>query len=298
MIRAREVAAVRSWSTEHWWADVLADPRARIDAYFGRLVYLTPQSFAGRLAILRNVVKEHINDDSEGRKHLEKLIERAERVLGKRHEYIHNTWGTSPQNPPHDRLEMIPCPDRLKIFRLRNRSSMLRSAYPPGGTRWRTLPRHPRRRPDLLSPEPGPTFPHRKVGRVGGRQPVERPPILGPLELWELVGHSGTPPPPRGHLWGDCRPLPPSISDSPSYPPSKLLRDTVAAVHPSQPLNPRRDDPPLRLELADHHVYGVAGSFRRGDFADFHQRFSLVPRRCAGKYPPAVAHSTRTKLTA
>ena len=22
--------------------------------------------------------------------------------------------------------------------------------------------------------------------------------------------------------------------------------------------------------------------FRRGDFADFHQRFSLVPRRCAG----------------
>ena len=30
------------------------------------------------------------------------------------------------------------------------------------------------------------------------------------------------------------------------------------------------------------------GSFRRGDFADFHQRFSLVPRRCAGKYPPAA----------
>ena len=28
--------------------------------------------------------------------------------------------------------------------------------------------------------------------------------------------------------------------------------------------------------------------FRRGDFADFHQRFSLVPRRCAGKYPPAA----------
>ena len=27
---------------------------------------------------------------------------------------------------------------------------------------------------------------------------------------------------------------------------------------------------------------------RRGDFADFHQRFSLVPRRCAGKYPPAA----------
>jgi hypothetical protein len=36
MLRAREVVACRSWSTsqeptsEHWWADVLADPRARI----------------------------------------------------------------------------------------------------------------------------------------------------------------------------------------------------------------------------------------------------------------------------
>jgi hypothetical protein len=36
MLRAREVVATRPWSTsqeattEHWWADVLADPRARI----------------------------------------------------------------------------------------------------------------------------------------------------------------------------------------------------------------------------------------------------------------------------
>jgi hypothetical protein len=36
VIRAREVVAARSWSTsqeptsEHWWADVLADPRARV----------------------------------------------------------------------------------------------------------------------------------------------------------------------------------------------------------------------------------------------------------------------------
>ena len=29
-----------------------------------------------------------------------------------------------------------------------------------------------------------------------------------------------------------------------------------------------------------------------GDFADFHQRFSLVPRRCAGKYPPAAREKT------
>jgi hypothetical protein len=36
MLRAREIVASRSWSTsqepttEHWWADVLADPRARL----------------------------------------------------------------------------------------------------------------------------------------------------------------------------------------------------------------------------------------------------------------------------
>jgi len=35
MLRAREVVAVRSWSTSHeptseyWWADVLANPRSR-----------------------------------------------------------------------------------------------------------------------------------------------------------------------------------------------------------------------------------------------------------------------------
>jgi hypothetical protein len=44
MLRAREVVASRSWSTsqepttEHWWADVLADPRARIRRGGARLL--------------------------------------------------------------------------------------------------------------------------------------------------------------------------------------------------------------------------------------------------------------------
>ena len=45
----------------------------------------------------------------------------------------------------------------------------------------------------------------------------------------------------------------------------------------------------LRLERDGNdlllHMGGITKPpFRRGDFADFHQRFSLVPRRCAGKY--------------
>jgi hypothetical protein len=56
MMRAREVVASRSWSTsqeptsEHWWADVLADPRARISRQ--------PRSFYGRDG-RRTVQKSH-----------------------------------------------------------------------------------------------------------------------------------------------------------------------------------------------------------------------------------------------
>jgi hypothetical protein len=45
MMRAREVVACRSWSTsqeptsEDWWADVLADPRARIPETAARLLW-------------------------------------------------------------------------------------------------------------------------------------------------------------------------------------------------------------------------------------------------------------------
>jgi hypothetical protein len=44
MLRIREVIATRPWSTsqeattEHWWADVLADPRARIPREAARLL--------------------------------------------------------------------------------------------------------------------------------------------------------------------------------------------------------------------------------------------------------------------
>ena len=60
MLRAREVVASRSWSTsqepttEHWWADVLADPRARIRqqplGLYGRDSKRTAQKSHYRLA--------------------------------------------------------------------------------------------------------------------------------------------------------------------------------------------------------------------------------------------------------
>ena len=60
MLRAREVIATKSWSTsqeptsEHWWADVLADPRARISrqarGFYGRDGRRTAQKSHYRLA--------------------------------------------------------------------------------------------------------------------------------------------------------------------------------------------------------------------------------------------------------
>ena len=60
MLRAREVIATKSWSTsqeptsEHWWADVLADPRARIwrqaRGFYGRDGRRTAQKSCYRLA--------------------------------------------------------------------------------------------------------------------------------------------------------------------------------------------------------------------------------------------------------
>ena len=38
------------------------------------------------------------------------------------------------------------------------------------------------------------------------------------------------------------------------------------------------------------------GSFQRGDFADFHQRFSLVPRRMRGKIPQKTPDTGLTSI--
>lgn len=70
-----------------------------VDPHFGRLVYLTPQSFAGRLSILKNVTSDTLVENTSGRKHIDRLIEKAERLIVKRHRMIHDSWGTDATNP-------------------------------------------------------------------------------------------------------------------------------------------------------------------------------------------------------
>jgi hypothetical protein len=69
-----------------------------IDRYFGETVYLTPQANLARLAILRNVVRDTFYERTTAREHLEDLLERAEKLIGKRHQLIHNAWGLAVDN--------------------------------------------------------------------------------------------------------------------------------------------------------------------------------------------------------
>jgi hypothetical protein len=79
-----------------------------IDRHFGRVVYLTPQSAIGRLHIVENVVEDHLVKDTDGYKHLKSAVKTAKRRIGKRHEYIHNAWGVSPDAPTQIVRQSLP----------------------------------------------------------------------------------------------------------------------------------------------------------------------------------------------
>lgn len=66
---------------------------------FGRIIYLTPHAALGRLAILENVTAAHLVEKTEGRTYIDKIIKRTRAVIGKRHKYIHDSWGVSLDDP-------------------------------------------------------------------------------------------------------------------------------------------------------------------------------------------------------
>jgi hypothetical protein len=96
-----------------------------IDRHFGRVVYLTPQSFSGRLNILKNVMKDHLVEGSEGRKYVESVVSKANGYIGKRHEYVHNLWGISPDNPQHIVRQDIGQRKRAKLVPLEELTTLI-----------------------------------------------------------------------------------------------------------------------------------------------------------------------------
>jgi hypothetical protein len=70
-----------------------------IDRDFGAIIYLTPQSYAARIAILENIAPYSLELESDVGKQIQSIIERAKRYIGKRHQIIHESWGTKADNP-------------------------------------------------------------------------------------------------------------------------------------------------------------------------------------------------------
>jgi hypothetical protein len=85
-------------------ADLLA-ALLHIDRHFGRVVYLTPQITLGRLSILQNVADDHLVEPHD---YLKKVIDEARRLIIKRHEYIHEVWGTAPDAPKQVVRQRLP----------------------------------------------------------------------------------------------------------------------------------------------------------------------------------------------
>ncbi len=69
----------------------------RIPRHVGQQVYLTPRSAFGRLAVFESAIEAALAEESAGRNHLMSLAGRAKRILQKRHEMMHDSWGTNSQ---------------------------------------------------------------------------------------------------------------------------------------------------------------------------------------------------------
>src|SRR6266852_2707826 len=59
----------------------------------GRLVYLTPLTGFGRIAVIENLVAATLREGSKGRRLIDGLLERSKAIMGKRHNLIHGAWG-------------------------------------------------------------------------------------------------------------------------------------------------------------------------------------------------------------
>jgi hypothetical protein len=61
----------------------------------GRLIYLAPRAALGRIAIIERILDVTLKDGSETRAAIEKNLQKAKAILGKRHDFIHGRWGLS-----------------------------------------------------------------------------------------------------------------------------------------------------------------------------------------------------------
>jgi hypothetical protein len=82
-VHAIGIISIETGNLEINLAELLA-ALLHIDRHFGRVVYLTPQSFMGRLQILENVMEDVLVEKSEGKKYIKSVIAKARSYLGRR----------------------------------------------------------------------------------------------------------------------------------------------------------------------------------------------------------------------
>jgi len=78
-----------------------------IQREIGEIVYLSPRAAMGRLAVLQNVAEATL-EKSEALNHLKDIFKRANKVLLKRNDMIHQPWGVHKNKKQVHRLAVPP----------------------------------------------------------------------------------------------------------------------------------------------------------------------------------------------
>lgn len=86
----------------------------KVPRHAGQQVYLTPRGAMARIDTFNAAVNAMMDEKSGTHKHLTSLADRAKRILQKRHQMLHDSWGTDShgvvRRPLTKRESSIPCP--------------------------------------------------------------------------------------------------------------------------------------------------------------------------------------------
>ena len=87
-----------------------------IDPHLAEIIYLTPRTGIGRIAVLENAVAHVLLDQSTGRRKLESILARAKGIMQRRHDLIHVVWSENPDNRSEVRRIPVPITDPPKLI--------------------------------------------------------------------------------------------------------------------------------------------------------------------------------------
>jgi hypothetical protein len=87
-----------------------------IHPHLAEIIYLTPRTGIGRIAVLENAVAHILLDKSAGRRKLESMLARAKGIMQRRHDLIHVVWSENPNNRSEVRRIPVPITDPPRMI--------------------------------------------------------------------------------------------------------------------------------------------------------------------------------------